>query len=145
MRKTWNPACNISIFVGRTRGRDSVQRNRVLCGSLFMFFWHPEKGSRIWALLNLCQNNIFLKNPTKLESLMLRNDIIDVYICGLALDICVGDIMIHSISNHLYIACLLLKFVLFHQTPFLLTRACCDWMMETAMHSKPFNNKWLSR
>ena len=144
MLKTWNPACNISIFVGRARGWDSVQRNRVLCGSLFMFFWHPEKGSTNWALLNLCQNNIFLKNPTKLESLMLRNDIIDVYICGLALDICVGDIIIHSISylfHFIDIACLLLKFVLFHQTRILLTHACCDWMMETAMHSKPFNNK----
>lgn len=86
----------IFVFVGRSWGWDSVQRDQFLCGSLFMFFWHTEKGSRIWILFNLCQNNIFLKNLTKLESLLLKDDIIDVYICGLASDICVGDLFFDS-------------------------------------------------
>ena len=61
--------------------------------SCFFDTQRKVQGSEL-VLLNLCQNNIFLKNPTKLESLMLKNDIIDVYICGLALDICVGDLII---------------------------------------------------
>ena len=71
--------------------------------SCFFDTQRKVQGSEL-VLLNLCQNNIFPKNPTKLESLMLKNDIIDVYICGLALDICVGDLItlvLFSISSFL--------------------------------------------
>ena len=56
--------------------------------SCFFDTQRKVQGSEFYRI---CVKKYFLKNPTKLESLMLKHDIIDAYICGLATDICVGE------------------------------------------------------
>ena len=42
--------------------------------------------------------NIMHQHPTELRAILMKRDILEVYICGLALDVCVGMFLLETIS-----------------------------------------------
>ena len=51
------------------------------------------------SFIQVYSQNLLKQNPTKLRALLLQHDIIDVFLCGLAIDGCIGKSRIQNLEE----------------------------------------------
>ena len=98
---------NFKLFEDSLFSSFYSQRDNIVCRFVLMLLWLQQAGLTFKSILlaksPYIVHLIEIQNESILNKELKRNDVTDVYVCGLCTDICVGKVNIFMMSIKMFL------------------------------------------